>query len=89
MRDNKRNYNLTIPIKRDSSLHKALLADAEDMGTKQLGVLASIRLAEYYEMKRRGHPAPDPEPRSHDDVTRSSLDEMLANAEDADEAFPL
>lgn len=51
---NEENYNLTISIKRGSPLHKALLADGEDLGSKQLGVIACARLAEYYEWKEQG-----------------------------------
>ena len=51
---NTENYNLTISIKRDSPLHKALIADGETLGSKQLGVIALARLAEYYEWKEQG-----------------------------------
>lgn len=48
------NYNLTISIRRGSALHKALLADAESLGSKQLGVIALARLAEFYEWRQQG-----------------------------------
>jgi hypothetical protein len=45
---------LTIGILRGSPAHLSLLADAEEHGVKQLPTLASIRLGDYYEMKRQG-----------------------------------
>jgi|GEM_PF-4452145 len=45
---------LTIQILIGSQTDQSLLADAEERGTKQLGVVAGIRVADWYLMRRQG-----------------------------------
>lgn len=47
------NYNLTLSIPNGSRTYKELIADGERTGTKQLGVLALIRLEDYYRLKEQ------------------------------------
>lgn len=55
----------TIPFKRGGKTHKAILEDAKERDTKQIPVMLSIRIEQFYELKERGlhiggEPAPLP-----------------------------
>lgn len=93
-RDNKKYVYLTIGILRNSETHKALVADAEEHNTKQIPTIAGIRLSEYYQLKRLGLlGVAGPADRSSmtrvaDDTVGDELSDALANAEEADDAWP-
>lgn len=48
MRDYNKYAYLTIAIKKDSAMYKALMDDAATVGTKQYPTVAAMRLKDYY-----------------------------------------
>jgi hypothetical protein len=44
----------TIAVEKDSETHKAILADANARHTKQIPTVLSLRIEEYYALKKAG-----------------------------------
>ncbi len=80
----KRNYNthiyLTIAIEKDSPTHRALVADALEIGTKQYPTVAAMRLKDYY-AGLRGTPVPSPSPEPIKKEEQAVLKKDQATAE--------
>lgn len=59
-RDYKKNYNITMPIPRNSEVLRELLADAGENNMLHLiGIFSGTRLAEYYKARREGRILPE------------------------------
>ncbi|MDQ2888388.1 MAG: hypothetical protein M3Y39_20170 [Chloroflexota bacterium] len=59
-RNYKKNRNIAMPLGRNSAVLRALIEDAEECNmSHQIGVFASIRLAEYYKARRQGRILPE------------------------------
>ncbi len=87
-KDREKYIYLTIGIPRDSSTHKALLADAEEHNTKQLPTIVSVRLGDYYRMRQQAITVIPYEQAKSTESNEGPSVEALSNAAEADDAWP-
>lgn len=83
---------LTIALLKNGETHQAIKQDAEENGTSQLPTIASVRLGDYYKLKRQGQlhtlSSREETQQAISQLPHDFTEELAANVEDADEAWP-